>query len=58
MTSASIRDHHTFTCDSCDEERLIIADEFTEAWGSLKEEGWTTFKHEQHWHHECPDCSD
>lgn len=58
MTSASNRDTHFFHCDSCDEERTIYSDSFVDAWGSLKEEGWTTFKMGGEWHHECPDCSD
>lgn len=57
MTSASVRDRHTFTCDSCGEERTVVTDQLTDAWGSLKESGWTIFKHEEHWHHECPGCS-
>lgn len=57
MTSVSIRDRHEFTCDSCGEEAVVISDDFTEAWGAKKSDGWTIFKHEQHWHHECPKCS-
>lgn len=57
MTSVSIRDRHTFTCDSCDRSVTVTADDFAEAWGSKKEDGWTTFRHESHWHHECPKCS-
>lgn len=58
MTSGSNRDRHAFMCDTCDVERTIITPDFTEAWGSLRAEGWTTFKHEGDWKHECPNCSD
>jgi hypothetical protein len=58
MTASSVRDHHRFACDTCDKEITIISDDFREAWGSLKEEGWTTFKLDGEWMHECPSCSD
>lgn len=58
MTSGSTRDSHYFRCNSCDKERTIHCESFAEAWGSLKEEGWHTFKMEGEWHHTCPDCDD
>lgn len=58
MTASSVRDHHRFACNTCDDERMIVTDSFTEAWGSLKDEGWTTFKMDGDWHHECPRCSE
>lgn len=58
MTSGSTRDRHFFACDLCGEERTIHSDSFTDAWGSLKDEGWQTFKDEGDWKHTCPECSD
>ncbi len=57
MTSGSAQDRHHFQCDSCEKNVTVISDDFIEAWGSLKAEGWTTFKHEGDWLHECPACS-
>lgn len=56
--STTNRDHHCFACDTCDRERTIVDDSFIEAWGSLKELGWTTFKIDGDWKHECPCCSE
>ena len=58
MTSSSNRDHHCFACNLCDAERTIISDDFTEAWGSLREEGWQAFRDPEGWKHTCPRCSD
>lgn len=57
MTCTSVRNRHEFSCDSCPRGKVVVAEEFAEAWGSLREQGWTAFKHEQHWHHECLTCS-
>lgn len=51
---------HAFHCDSCPG---VFApgpevEDFTEAFALAKEKGWTTFKHEEHFHHECPVCSE
>ena len=58
MTSVSIRDRHEFTCDSCGAEKIIFAEDLKEALGAIKQDGWACFKHEEHFHHSCPQCDD
>lgn len=47
-------------CDKCGkEERLIQADSFLAALGTIKSLGWTVERNEKRnwWEHKCPDCA-
>jgi hypothetical protein len=46
-----------FECDTCDATFEGEKDEdFTDAWGRAKGEGWTATKLGKDWMHGCPEC--
>jgi hypothetical protein len=43
-------------CDFCSDEDASDTDDFTEAWGMWKDDGWRAFKEGGEWQHKCPNC--
>lgn len=46
-----------FECDGCDTEPFdYTSEDFSEAWGAAKRDGWRAEKVGEEWLHLCPDC--